>query len=396
MTDPLGQSQVIPYLAGLSAKGHRIWLLSAEKKEVFTLHRQKIQELLNEHSINWLPVSYTKRPPVLSTMFDVWKLQQTAKRIIRKHNIQIIHCRSYISAFVGLTQKKKGRKFIFDMRGFWPDERVDGNIWSLKNPVFKQVYRFFKRKEKLFLSHADAVISLTEAGKNEMLTWQIPGLSEEKISVIPCCADLDFFHYKQVSTTSNEVWRTKLQIPADAFVISYLGSVGTWYMPDEMLGFFKILVKQKPDSIFLFITKDNPEHIYQLTEKNGVQRSQIRIQAAERNQVPELLSVSQAALFFIKPVWSKKASSPTKMAEIMGLGIPIVANSKVGDVDLVMKKNPSGILVESFTNEAYNQAVTQLLTISDKNKPRVRDLACEYFSLENGISIFDTIYRKLR
>ena len=33
MTDQLGQSQVIPYLIGLSGKGHQIHILSAEKDE---------------------------------------------------------------------------------------------------------------------------------------------------------------------------------------------------------------------------------------------------------------------------------------------------------------------------------------------------------------------------
>jgi glycosyltransferase involved in cell wall biosynthesis len=213
--------------------------------------------------------------------------------------------------------------------------------------------------------------------------------------VIPCCADLDFFNYKNIEPHNNFNWRKQLQISADAYVVSYLGSVGTWYMPNEMFDFFKVLLKHKPDSIFLFISKDNPNYILKLAEQRGLSSAKIRIQAAERNQVPGLLSVSDAALFFIKPVWSKKASSPTKMAEIMGLGIPIVANSKVGDVDLVMQKNPSGILVESFTKNDYQLAVNQLLQLQAINKTEVHDLACEYFSLAKGISIFDTIYQKL-
>jgi len=40
MTDPLGQSQVISYLAGLSRKGYRIHLLSSEKKNRFAQHQQ--------------------------------------------------------------------------------------------------------------------------------------------------------------------------------------------------------------------------------------------------------------------------------------------------------------------------------------------------------------------
>ncbi len=395
MTDPLGQSQVIPYLAGLSAKGFSITLLSAEKKENYTKQKESIQLLLDKNGIKWVPVGYTKRPPVFSTIFDIWKLTRAAKKIQRKKNIAIVHCRSYISAFVGLTLQKKGCRFVFDMRGFWPDERVDGTIWKLSNPIYKLVYTFFKRKERQFLEQADAIISLTEAAKQEMLQWQIPKLTAEKISVIPCCADFNHFDYRKISNQTSADWRTQLNIPLNSYIISYLGSVGTWYMPLEMFDFFKVLSISKPDAIFLFITKDSPDSIIEMALKKGISQGQIRVQPATRNQVPELLSISDASLFFIKPVWSKKASSPTKMAEIMGMGIPVITNSGVGDVDLVMHQNPTGVLVEAFTLEHYQKAVTQLLAITDKKEIEVQDLACKYFSLEQGISIFETVYNSL-
>jgi len=395
MTDPLGQSQVIPYLAGLSAKGFSITLLSAEKKENFSKQKESIQLLLNNNQITWVPINYTKRPPVLSTIFDIWKLTRAAKKILRKKNIAIVHCRSYISAFVGLKLQKKGCQFVFDMRGFWPDERVDGNIWKLSNPMYRLVYHFFKRKERQFLEQADAIICLTVAAKREMLQWKIPKLAPEKISVIPCCADFNHFDYHKVNPQSSDVWRTRLDIPTDAYVLSYLGSIGTWYMPMEMLDFFKILSSSKPEALFLFITKDTPESIFEMAQKKGIPQGQIRVQPATRNQVPELLSISHASLFFIKPAWSKKASSPTKMAEIMGMGIPVITNSGVGDVDLVMRQNPTGVLIESFDTEHYQNGVNQLLALSDKKETEVRELACNYFSLEQGISIFELVYKNI-
>jgi hypothetical protein len=40
------------------------------------------------------------------------------------------------------------------MRGFWADERVEGKIWNVKNPVYRKAYQFFKQKEKEFLTGA--------------------------------------------------------------------------------------------------------------------------------------------------------------------------------------------------------------------------------------------------
>ncbi len=43
MTDPLGQSQVLPYLIGLSEQGYAFDLISFEKKERFEQNNAVIQ-----------------------------------------------------------------------------------------------------------------------------------------------------------------------------------------------------------------------------------------------------------------------------------------------------------------------------------------------------------------
>ena len=191
MTDPLGQSQVIPYLIGLTKSGYSFTLLSCEKEENFQQHQQKIQQILSENNIHWQPISYTKKPPVFSTIYDVFRIIKHAKKLHREKQFSIVHCRSYIAALVGMKMKKQlGVKFIFDMRGLWADERVDGKLWNLKNPLFLLVYNYFKKKEKAFLEHADYTISLTQNAKDELHSWKHIQHQPIKIEVIPCCVDL--------------------------------------------------------------------------------------------------------------------------------------------------------------------------------------------------------------
>src|SRR5258706_5149183 len=78
MTDQLGQSQVIPYLIGLSRKGYQFTLLSFEKPERFKKFGESISSLLKESNVDWVPISYTKSPPVLSTIWDVWRMKRKA------------------------------------------------------------------------------------------------------------------------------------------------------------------------------------------------------------------------------------------------------------------------------------------------------------------------------
>ncbi len=393
MTDALGRSQVLPYLEGLSRKGFNITLISAEKPEAYLKGKDEMSGLIEKMGIDWHPISYTKRPPVLSTIWDIRRMRKKAIQLDNLKSFEIVHCRSYISAFVGLAMKKRfGCRFIFDMRGFYADERVDGNIWPQSNPVFRAVYRYFKRKEIVFLNESDAIVSLTNAAKREILSWNLSEVNEEKISVIPCCADLDFFDYKRIDEIKVHQWKTKLGINPETFILSYLGSIGTWYMLPEMMDFFKQFLIHKPGSVFLFITRDNPQQIFDEAQKRGIDPKHIRVQPASREQVPELAMLSDASLFFIKPVWSKKASSPTKLAELMGMGVPVFANKGVGDVDEVIQQNPIGFLIDGFTVEDYEAAINRFLDSELSDKSASREIACENFSLEKGISTFETIY----
>ena len=107
MTDPLGQSQVLPYISGLNKHGITFHLISFEKPDRFKQNRTEIKTICDKNNISWHPLIYTKKPPVLSTLWDMIKLNQKMKKLGRKTAFDMIHCRSYIPAIFGLKFKKK-------------------------------------------------------------------------------------------------------------------------------------------------------------------------------------------------------------------------------------------------------------------------------------------------
>ncbi len=390
LTDPLGQSQVLPYIQGLKQKGFDFTIISFEKAQNYKKERAVISGIVDRSGIGWVPLSYTKNPPVLSTIYDINKFKKAVAQAIKKDEVTLIHCRSYISALVGLWAKKKyGIPFVFDMRGFWADERVDGKIWSLNNVVHNRVYKYFKKKEKEFLTEAAYTISLTYAGKEEIESWNLKGQSP--IQVIPCCTDENHFN---ISKKENK--RKELGLLDDDFIISYLGSIGTWYMLDEMLDFFKELKKLKNQSKFMFITKDDPNVILTKCEEKGLNLNDIIIKPSSRNDVPAYINTSDVSIFFIKPVYSKKASSPTKMGEIMNMGIPVVCNSGVGDVDVVMNKVLPEFLVHSFHSKSYQSVAAELIKNQSNFKiEKIVSTSTNYFSLSNGIENYYNVYQSI-
>jgi glycosyltransferase involved in cell wall biosynthesis len=394
MTDPLGQSQVLPYLEGLAAAGHEIWLISFEKPERFSQSEQLIRNLIKGKAIHWHPEMYTATPPVLSTLKDVRRLKKSAKKLIQEFGIEAVHCRSYITALAGLEIKRKLKlKFVFDMRGFWADERIDGGIWKLSNPVFSTIYKYFKKKEKQFLLEADAVVSLTQNAADEIHSWA--GMENVPITVIPCCADLHLYQAKSVDDPSVLKWRKMLDLPAQKFVISYLGSLGTWYMLNEMLDYFSVLLKAKPDAVFLFITPDAPEMIIRAAADKGIPKAALRILKAQRKEVPEIAAMSTVSIFFIKPSFSKKASSPTKMGELMAAGIPLIVNAGVGDVEMILRDGGNGHVIGSFSQENYRESVERLDVLVKSNPANSVACANRWYSLSEGVNRYKTIYQKM-
>jgi len=393
MTDPLGQSQVLPYLTGLSKHWH-FTIISFEKEANYIKNKNAIQRICATANIEWIPLKYTKRPPVISTIWDYLKMQRKARNLHKRFQFDVVHCRSYISALVGLNMKKKwGTKFLFDMRGFWADERVDGNLWNLKNPIYRAVYKFFKAKERSFLINSDVVISLTRAGKDEMLRWNIPGLIPEKIFIIPCAADFEVF--RLVTEESRISAKKALGFAPDDFVLSYIGSVGTWYLIEEMLQFFGLLQKEFPNARFLILTPDNPDLISKFFKKYNVDPKNVLIKFSERKFLANMAHASDMNLFFIKPAYSKISSSPTKMGEVLAMGIPIICNSNVGDVEDIIEQTGAGICIKDFEDKTMISAIKSIKKRDNYGAAEIRERSRDIFELQNGLKTYQDAYRLL-
>ncbi len=395
LSDPLGQSQVIPYLRGWRKMGHEITIMSSEKKTRPELI-ESISKMLKEEGITWKNISYTKSPPVLSTVFDILRMRRYCKRLLKESKYDIVHCRSYVPALIGEHLKKQsGLKFIFDMRGFYADERIDGDIWNQNLLVYRWIYRFFKRKEARFLSCADYTICLTDSAKKEIETWRSIPNRPVPIEVIPCCVDTDYFHPDRIDHQQRTKVAEELGITDNDLVLSYLGAVGTWYMLDEMLDFFKQLLIRYPNAKFLFITHEQKDLIIKKLNAKGIPPDRLIIHKADHEQVPTYLSLSNLSIFFIKPVYSKMASSPAKMGEILSMGIPILCNSDVGDTTKIIGSTKTGAVLQAFTDEDYDFLIDQIPSLLQTPKASIREVALQYFSLEKGVKKYNEIHQKV-
>ncbi|GAB3228045.1 glycosyltransferase family 4 protein [Hymenobacter seoulensis] len=393
MTDPLGQSQVLPYLVGLSKAGYKITLLSTEKKGRFAQYKDIIRDITERAGIRWEYIFFTRKPPVFAKFYDRYQLRQKALALHEEVQFDMTHCRSYVSAEVGLFLKQKFEvKFLFDMRGFWVDERVEGGMWNLQNPIYRRAYRMYKHKETEFIAAADGIISLTENGKGEMMTW--PSYPGTPITVIPCSADFSIFPL--LTDHDRQTARQKLGYGINELVISYLGSVGAWYLLDEMLTQFAVIKKHYPGAKMLFVTQEPSEMVLAAARNiSGLTDTDFIVRPATRKEVPELVAASDVNLFFIKQSYSKKASSPTKLGEILAMGLPVICNDGVGDVADIIWQTNGGTIVSNLNEVGYEAAARSIPELLQKDGALLRQKAQKYYDLETAIGRYKGEYKRL-
>lgn len=389
LSDPLGRSQILPYLCGIAAEGFHITILSCEKKDRLEKEEKNIRGLIGELPIHWQSIIYDKEGGFISRLNYIRQIRQLAKKICLEKTISLIHCRSYLASLIGLELKlKKKIPFVFDMRGFWADERIDGGIWKKNKPLHRAFYLYFKRKEKLFLRHADAIVSLTQAAVQELLNIHTPALVQSKTTVIPCCADTEIFKRDGV-----DVVRLPALSESD-HVLIYTGSIGTWYFTREMIDCVLVWKELIPTIRLLILTKDNEELNTILSGYSDTDRKVIVTASAGYSEVPGYLALAKATIFFIKPSYSKIASSPTKMAECWSIDLPVITNPGIGDNDLYITEHKGGILVNEFNKSEYLKACHAYLAIEGTGG-KYRELALAHFDKRTAISRYLAIYRSL-
>jgi glycosyltransferase involved in cell wall biosynthesis len=385
---------VIPYLVGLKKHGYNITILSCEKEQVFGPGKPGIQALLDKEGIKWVPIKYTKRPPVFSTLWDVINLKKAAIKIHSSDPVTLVHTRPGIPALVGLWMKEKyGIKFLNDVREFYADSRVEGGIWNSKNPLFQLIYKYFKREESRQIKKSDGIVCLTNAAKKLILQW--PEYNNNiPLAMIPCSADLALFNAENIDKREQQRLASLFGIEKGDLVISYLGSIGGWYLTDEMMRFCKLLNQKVRPVKFLFISPHQHEQIKEMAAANEIPSESVITVKARRDEVPVLLSLSSYSLFFIKPCYSKLSSSPTKHGEIMGMGIPVITNTGVGDVEEIVKKYEGGFMVNDFTDASFNKIIDQLGKVSF-DKALIRGGALEVYTLEKAIQSYKSLYDQI-
>lgn len=371
LREALVQTQVIPYLVE-TIKDVNVSLLTFEPdlKKAWTVEEIETERAqLNEKGIEWHYLPYHKRPSVPATLYDILNGSRMVRRLIGRNDIDILHCRLHVPAVMAAIARKFSRKkpkLLFDIRGFFPEEYTDAGVW----PENGWLYRTAKRIERWLFGEADGFVVLTKKAR-DILFPQIAGDESEgahfdnqnrPVEIIPCCVETTRFDAADEGVRDQV--RKELGI-GGRFVIAYAGSFDGWYLSDEMFDLFSAARNIDPKVFIMILTQRGAALVCEKIKAKGFGENDFFVRSVAPSEMPRYLCAADVGVSFIKPCYSKQASSPTKNAEYLASGLPIIANAGIGDVDALIIEKGVGVLIDEMTRAEYATAIRRLSELGD-------------------------------
>ena len=297
--------------------------------------------------------------------------------LIKTNKYKIVHCRSYVTAIIAVFLKSFFNfKLIFDMRGFWIDERIEWKIWKNKNLK----YYLFRKLEKELFKKSNIIITLTNDAKQYIVERK--NVLTEKIFVIPTCVNLKLF-------TRNKKSFKKL-------TLIHLCAIGTRYNFEKFISLYKKL-NNFVDLQMLIINKNEKEYIKSMLKKNNIKEQEYNILSVDYKDVGDSLLGNSVGVFFPINGFYLKGYFPTKLAEFLSAGIPVITHNINTHVNDIIKNNNVGISLQNksilMSEEMVN--INALINNISEYADKCTNVAQTYFSSKKGSDIYDKIYTKL-
>ncbi len=377
LREPLVQSQVLPYLRELIADGVEMSLLTFEPDLKQDWSDPEIAEWrgrLRNEGIDWHLMPYHKWPSLPATLFDILAGALRAASIARRQKIDVLHGRSQIGAAIGAVAKLlTGTRLIFDIRGLLAEEYVDSGNWR-KGGV---LYRLTKAAERALLRTSDGFVVVTERARDLLFPR---GTAGRPLEVIPCCVDPARF--AGAMQRDREEIRVELGL-SGRLVVTYLGALGGYYLTHETAEAMAAARDIDPLVYALVLTQGSGARIASELTRHGFTHDDCRVIRVEPEEVPKYLRAADVALSLRRSPFARSSMSPTKFAEYLTVGLPVIASAGIGDLDQQIEESRTGVLVERLDRESYAVAfrAVQELRRDPGLEERCRRLARERYDL---------------
>jgi len=375
-----GASQSVPYVTGLAVRGIHVHLLSFERRANFADRARsgEVRRRLGRAGVGWTPLPYGEGPGGPRTLIQVLRAVATGRGIVAREGIDLVHARSYLPGLMALSI---GRPFLFDMRGMWPMERVDGGVWREGSLVHRGGLALQRR----LLDRAAGVVALAHGATEHLPDLRVP------FRVIPTAVDLDRFRPGLPAPEGYEDLAER-----EVYVVA--GALGTWYLLDAMLDLLALAIGRSERAQVLLLTEEDASGAVAGLRARGVAADRITVTGVPHHEVPNWFSLAAAGILLIKSAPSKRASAPTKLGEFLASGVPVVTTPRIGDSEDLVVGSDTGVVTGDLSRRGLCAALDALDVLRAEGETlavRCRRTAEEHLSLEDAVSAYAELYAQM-
>lgn len=366
----LVRSQVLPYLRRLAALGVDLRLVTFERDGTATAPL----------GFHWRPIRAMAGGGLLAKALDIVTGFAVTIGLLARGG-RLVHARSYVPAAIAWAARLVLRRpYLFDMRGFLPEEYVEGGHWR-EGELRHRVLVF---AERVLLRDAAAIVTLTHRGAKRLRTEAryARAVGTKPIAVIPCAVDLERF----APATGRPGAPTLL----------YAGSVGMWYELDAMLRVFALARHEIPSLRFLILNVGQHALISERVAAHGLGTS-VDLGSGTYEEMPTLIGRAHVGICLLRQASSKLGSSPIKVAEYLACGLPVIVNRGQGDTDALVTEHGAGHVLADYSDEELIRAAGALreLLADPGAGLRARALAESEYSADRAAEIYLRLYREI-
>lgn len=363
----LVRSQVLPYLDGLHRQGIAFDLVTFEDDRLPTV----------ADGFRWWPVTRHRGSGLIAKALDILQGAVVVARLSR--GATLLHARSYVPAVIAAVAGALTRRpYIFDMRGFLPDEYVDAGYWRST----ELRYRLLRLAERSLLRRAAHIVVLTEAAARRLRAEPRYArfVGDTPITAIPCAVDLERFR--------------PLAERGAAPTLVYTGSLGSFYELDPMLAVYRAARALVPRLRFLIVNRGEQELVRASIARAGLDGADVELRSADFAEMPGLVGAAHVGIALIRQSPSKVGSSAVKIAEYLACGLPIVVNAGLGDIDVQVREHDAGHVMAAYGPDdiaGAGRAVAALLT-DEGARSRARGLAETAYDVRAATARYAEVY----
>ncbi len=235
----------------------------------------------------------------------------------------------WVGTFLSYLSRKP---LVLDCHGATPEEC----IYSGR--------RYFKCKilavmEWIIFRRASQILAVSEGLKTHLS--QARGVNNDKIWVLPNCVEDWYSASAQMVRARRLKTRTELELK-EKIVFVYCGSALKWQKVPEMIKLYANVKKAGiMDGHFLIITNEKDKFRDMLREEGLL--GEATILKANHHDIPSLLPAGDIGLLLRDNNIVNKVAAPTKAAEYLACGVPILATYGIGNVQGLLEVNGAGI-----------------------------------------------------